>query len=228
MRVRKQSEVKKGSEKASGKRKVAGRKLRSSGRFPEDQCSNKLWVPSVGMIPSSDEAIDPRSRWVVFEFTEDLSLERSCDNVENFVMETFGRDVLYFIPIYRERLQDKFITFVLFDGYIFIRESKEVLSGVSRLNQNEYIKGPLREKGGYRTVGGREIIGIRRELMRAIYRQFPKKKDTVIPKVGMFSNLEGEVISVDKPNLTVLVQFKLKTRIVEAPISVINLEKADI
>lgn len=164
---------------------------------------------------------------MVLEFMEDLSLERSCDLVESFIQDTFGSDALYFIPIYRDKVQGKFATFVLFDGYVFIRETDEVLDGISGMGQNEYIKGPLREHGGYRTVAGRDITKLRRELMSAVYGLFPKKKDRVVPKVGVFSNLEGEVISVDKKNLTVLVEFIYPTRIVEAPISVINLEKVE-
>lgn len=177
-------------------------------------------------ITDIDVNIDPKSNWIILEFRDDIDIEENYDLIKLELLEELGIDSKFFIPIYREKIQNKFVSSLLFDGYLFVESEKDIDSKISSLQEkSQYIKGPLKHKDDFKVILGTDIIRIKKNLLSSIKNNLPKKKDLVVPKVGTFSNLEGEVISVNKTKLIAKVRFKYATRVVEVNISTINLRK---
>jgi len=170
--------------------------------------------------------VDPKSRWIIVELSDDITFSEYSDAIEYQIKKELGTNVEYYIPLYREQIQDKAISFVLFEGYFFIKFTEDILSHLDELH-SEYIKGPLRKNSQCREISGKKINDFNTEIKKKLRNLMPKKKQRVVPKIGVFSNLEGEVISVDKKKLIAMVKFEYATRVVEAPINFINLDIID-
>lgn len=174
---------------------------------------------SVGYV---NKKVDPKSKWHIIELAEDVSFEEHSDIIEHNIAEMFGDSTEYFVPLYKEKIKDKVVSLVLFEGYFFVRSHQGMLDNPDKF-RNEYFKGPMKKNRVIVCIPGSKINELKQELKLKLKERVPKKKQIVIPKVGTFSNLEGEVIDVDKKNLIAIVKFQYSTRIVEAPISFINL-----
>lgn len=165
---------------------------------------------------------DPESKWVIVELHENTFLEEHYEQIERFLEEEFGPDIEHFIPIYNEKIQGKNACFVLFEGYIFIRRTDSIIQSIFSL-RNEFIRGALFVNNCLRLITGQRINRFKQEMQDKIRALIPEKGQRVTPKVGVFKNLEGEVLSVDKKKLIALVRFEKPSRIVEAPINIVNL-----
>jgi len=177
---------------------------------------------SKDLVGYINKKVDPKSFWCIIELAEDISFEEHSDAIEHHINLVFGDDIEYFIPLYKEKIQDKVVSLILFEGYFFVRSRSDVLNFPDKF-RCEYFKGPMRNKKEVVEILGNKINELKNELKLKLKERIPKKKQIVVPKVGVFSNLEGEVISVDKKNLVAIVKFQYTTRIVEAPINFINL-----
>jgi transcription antitermination factor NusG len=91
--------------------------------------------------------------------------------------------------------------------------------------QSPYIKGEIRSRQKSGEMLGSKINDFKKQLLNRIREMAPKRGDVVIPKVGTFKNLEGKVTSVSRNRKTANVIFRTPSRIVEAPISVLNMDK---
>lgn len=174
---------------------------------------------SVGYV---SKKVDPKSKWHIIELAEDISFEEHSNIIEHHIVEMFGDNIEYFVPLYKEKINEKVVSLVLFEGYFFVRSHPGILDSPDKF-RNEYIKGPMKKNRVIVDIPGSKINELKQELKLKLKERVPKKKQIVIPKVGVFSNLEGEVIDIDKKNLVAIVKFQYSTRIVEAPISFINL-----
>ncbi|MBD3261285.1 MAG: hypothetical protein GF334_06305 [Candidatus Altiarchaeales archaeon] len=161
-------------------------------------------------------------RWLILELYDDRSLEEIFEQVEFDIFSTF-KDTDYFVPVYNEHLKEKSVSVSLFEGYVFIRVNEETDEYLEAL-KSDYIRGPLVLKGSRQYVTNKDINKFKRGLESKIRNMIPRKGQKVIPRVGVFKSLEGKVISVDKKKLVAKVLFERSSRVVEAPISIINLE----
>lgn len=186
----------------------------------EEQPTPEL-VISKNSVGYRKKKVDPRSKWHIIELAEDITFENHSDVIEHHINVMFN-NTEYFVPFFKERINDKVVSLILFEGYFFVRSIPDLISYPERYH-NEYIKGPMRKKKVVIEIPGIKINELRQELRLKLKERIPRKKQIVIPKIGVFSNLEGEVISVDRKNLVALVKFQYSTRIIEAPISFINL-----
>lgn len=167
---------------------------------------------------------DIDSKWYIIELTEDTYLDEHCAYIERCLLNSFGEDVEYFMPLYAEKVNEDIVSFIFFEGYIFLKSSN--VSDESILNfKNEYIAGPVVKKGEIQFIRGRKINAFKREMRRKIRFLTPRKGEVVIPRIGVFENMEGRVVSVDRNNYIIVACFEVSSRIVEAPIHVINLKK---
>lgn len=178
-------------------------------------------VISKNSVVYSNKKVDPKSKWVIIELAEDISFDEHSDAIEHHIKVLF-KDTEYFVPFFKEKVQDKVVSLILFEGYFFVRSIPIVINSPDKFH-NEYIKGPMKKNRVVIEIPGIKINELRQELKLKLKERVPKLKQVVIPKIGTFSNLEGEVIAVDKKNLVAIVKFQYSTRIVEAPISFINL-----
>jgi hypothetical protein len=165
---------------------------------------------------------DPSSRWIIVQLHESTSLAEHYEQIGHTIGEVLGPDTQYFIPIYHERVQGKNVSFVLCEGYIFVLRTESTIQNIFRL-KSEHIRGPLFFNGSLRLVTGQRINRLRQDMQDRIRALIPEKGQRVIPKVGVFKNLEGEVLSVDQKKLVAIVRFTQPSRIVDAPINVVNL-----
>lgn len=165
-------------------------------------------------------------KWLIVQLNETVMLEDSHHQVENSIIQAFGSETPYYIPVYWEKIQDKEVAYVLCDGYVFITETQAVLDSIQKL-RNEFMAGPLKFCGRYQTVTTKEVNKFKTDIRNKIHAMLPLKGDKVRPKVGAFKNLEGKVVSVDSQNLTAMVRFIKSSRVVEAPQYVLNLEKVE-
>lgn len=210
-----------------------GKKPRKSQKQENVQIEKKVSLENVESKPTPEliisknsvgygrKKVDPKSKWNIIELAEDITFKEHSDAIEHHITQMFN-DTEYFVPFFKERINDKVVSLVLFEGYFFVRSVPGIMNNLDRY-RNEYIKGPMRKKHSVVEISGLKINELRQELKIKLKERVPKKKQIVIPKIGVFSNLEGEVIAVDKKNLIAIVKFQYSTRIVEAPISFINL-----
>jgi len=167
---------------------------------------------------------DLKSRWWVVELDEDADLEQHAEYIERLLISIFGPDVEYFLPVCSERIRDKSSCFVFFEGYFFIKIDENVRRNISRL-RGELIKGLLSKNGKYCEVTGKKINSFKKDMRSSIRKSIPRKGQIIIPKIGTFSNMNGTVIAVDRRKFLVTARFKKTSRVVDAPINVINIKE---
>ena len=161
--------------------------------------------------------------WLILELYDDVDLGGLYNNIENDILNIFGDSSDYFIPVYSEKVREKCVCINLFDGYVFVKESDNTEDALSKM-KSEYIKGALSGPGGIIKVENESINSFKKKLEHKIKGMVPTKGQRVIPRVGTFKNMEGKVISVNKAKLIARVLFEKSSRVVEAPISVVNLD----
>jgi len=171
---------------------------------------------------NSTSECDPSSRWIIIELNEDTFLETHYEQVERVLRDELGSDVAYFLPVYKESVQGKCICYVLFDGYVFVQRTDDVITKIHKL-RTEHIKGALFIDGSLRLVTGTRINRFKQELQNKVHTMLPQKGQRVIAKVGTFKNLEGEVLSVDPKKLIAIVRFSARSRVVDAPLNIVNI-----
>jgi hypothetical protein len=163
------------------------------------------------------------NKWLVLSLSEETELKEHYNTIEYEVRDIFGSDIDYFIPMYKEQVGAKEVCLVLFDGYLFVSEPKKGFDNVdfSRM-RTIHLRPPLSSGGAYNYVKNRSINGFKRELKKKIKSMVPQVNQMVIPKEGVFKDLEGTVVSINKKDMTLMVRFETSSRIVEAPVSIIN------
>lgn len=161
--------------------------------------------------------------WLILELYDDVDLGGLFNNIENDILNIFGEATDYFIPVYSEKVREKCVCINLFDGYVFVKESDTTEDSLSKM-KSEYIKGTLSGPKGLLKVKNENINSFKKKLEHKIKGMVPTKGQRVIPRVGTFKNMEGKVISVNKTKLIARVLFEKSSRVVEAPISVVNLD----
>lgn len=160
---------------------------------------------------------------MIIELADDVTFEEYVEVIEKHIIQLFGTDSEYFIPVYQERVQDKVVSLVLFEGYFFIRSSDYIVN-ISYEIHSEFFKGIMKKQNKIVEIPGKKINEFKDEMLEKLKRIIPRKRQKVIPKIGVFSDLEGEVVSIDRRKFIATVRFRYTTRIIDAPISVINLK----
>lgn len=164
------------------------------------------------------------SQWTIVELSEETHLDEHHESIIRFVLESIGKDTEFFLPIYCEKVRDKSVSVVLFDGYIFIKSTPTVDAKIDRL-KNDHLRGPLTVNKLRQYVTSEEINRYKVALQRKVSDKIPRKGQLVVPRIGTFQNLQGKVLSVDRKKLVARVLFRRATRVVETYISIVNLEK---
>jgi len=160
---------------------------------------------------------------VIIQLSEETDLKEDAEAIVEKLKNICGEDVEYFLPSYTEYVKEKAVCIVLFDGYIFVRESDKVGAYCFK-DKNEYFDGPLFCGGQCQYVKNKDINNFKKELKKRLKSKVPKKGETVVPKVGDYRNLEGVVLLVDRKKMIAKVEFALASRVVEVYIRIINLD----
>jgi len=164
-------------------------------------------------------------KWLVMSLSEDTSVEEHYKAIVYEIRDIFGPEISYFLPVYKEKVSNKDICFTLFDGYAFVQEP---IDGFKSIDFNKlkatHITHPLMKGTSYNYVSNKDINNFKKDLKVKIKSMMPKIGQRVIPKEGVFKDLEGEVIAVNKDTMMLTVRFEASSRVVEAPVSFINVE----
>ena len=198
-------------------------KIGSKKRVPKKPLKSKR-VEKTKKIKDKKDPLrhtDNRSRgekWLILQVRDDHNISDDYDNIKRELLNNCEPNIEFYIPTYVEKIENKPVSMVLFDGYVFVK--------CLNFNQDdlEYIKGPLVSGGKQQYVYDKDIDAFKNRLQSDIVESIPEKGQKVIPKVGVFRNLEGEVLSVNRKKLLARIIFKQASRIVQANISIVNLE----
>jgi len=167
-----------------------------------------------------------QSAWMILEVNDDgESLYERYGAIESEILVTFGDFTNFFIPAYIEKVKDKIVGMDLMGGYVFVEKTPESEQAVASMT-SAYFKGRMPECSRTGVITGTHINQYKRKLLDCIRKLVPKKGTMVTPKVGTFKNVEGKVMSIARDRKSVTVLFKKSSRIVRAPVSVLNLDIA--
>ena len=165
--------------------------------------------------------VDPKAKWIIFELAEEVTFEDCSEAIEQDILQLLGEDVQYFIPIYSKDISGNLVSDILFEGYFFIKSSNKILDSIDDI-RSDHIKGAMKKNSKIVQIPGEKINEFKKEMYEKLLRLAPKRKQWISPKIGIFSNLKGEVLSVNKRDMTFIARFKCSTREVEAPVNFIN------
>lgn len=167
-------------------------------------------------------------RWILITLNESCKLLESYKLIEKELEDIFGEDVIYFLPIYIEKVEGGITGFDLFGGdgtggYIFVKCS-ETANEKNFNKKTCYLDKILRIGSNPQAITNRDINKLKTRLKLELVKRLPCKGSRIIAKEGTFKNQEGIVLSVNKKKKTAVIEFHKRTRIVTAKLSVINFE----
>jgi hypothetical protein len=165
--------------------------------------------------------VNSKTKWAILELAEDITFEDYSEAIESDILQLFGKNVQYFIPVYSEEINGNVVSDILFDGYFFIKISDDFINKIDNI-KSDNIKGVMKKNSKIIEINGSKINEFKKEMYDKLLSLAPKRKQLISPKIGILSNLKGEVLSVNKRNMTFLARFKCSSRIVEAPVNFIN------
>jgi DNA-binding ferritin-like protein (Dps family) len=165
-------------------------------------------------------------KWLTILLMDNCNLLESYKLIQNELEDMFGEDVVYFIPIYIDKIGKKDVGVPLFEayegGYIFVKYTSSIEEG--KFKKTDHLDSILFTGSNMKYVTNRDINKFKRQLKKELVNSIPEPGQYVRAKEGVFKNLEGKVISVRLKDKTAFVKFSKKTRVVESHIPVINLE----
>jgi transcription antitermination factor NusG len=158
-----------------------------------------------------------------------LELNDFIDNInyqdiENALLNTFGENIDYFIPIYHEEIGSYTSTSTLMDGYVFLKFEPCIQEKMINFRDQRIFSKILCKKGKYSTLNSRVIAGLKNKLKNTLKKRFaPGAKVKILD--GVFKNLVGEVIGIEDQGRKIVVKIKRISREIIAPIPATLLEK---
>lgn len=219
------------NKRAGGKAKSAGGKKPSANGRKSSNPRRRRSLSRRNRLPrTAEESRDlsvkhpPKSVWMIIEINDDgENLFDRYEIIEAEIISVFGETTAFFIPSYIEKVKDKVIGIDLIGGYVFV-ERTESSEGIVVSMSSPYLKGRMKETSRSATITGASINEYKKRLLQSIKDLAPKKGSLVVPRVGTFKNVEGKVVSVARDRRSATVVFRKSSRIVQAPVSVLNLE----
>ena len=156
------------------------------------------------------------NKWLILELSE-IAEDVNYQEIESTIINIFGDNVDYFIPIHHERMGSYISTSILIEGYVFVRDSMEVRENLNNLQETRIFSGALFFSGKYQTVTSDVIGSLRKKLKNSLKRKFIVGMRVIVLE-GVFKNLKGEVISIEDNGKKVMIKIKRLTREIIAPI----------
>lgn len=218
--------MRRGSKRKAGKRHSKKHQARKNVRSPA-KTGRRNKLPQTAVVSRDLSAkYDPAGVWMILEVNDDgESLYERYELLESEIIRVFGDDTSFFIPAYIEKVKDKTIGIDLIGGYLFV-EKNATSEGALATVSSPYIKGRMPEGARSGVTTGANVNSYKKKLTDIIKGLAPKKGAVVVPKVGTFKNLEGKVMSVARDRKSAVVMFKKASRVVQAPVSVLNMDPA--
>jgi transcription antitermination factor NusG len=164
-----------------------------------------------------------QSDWYILEVSE-LGETASYPELVDALQSVFGPDVEYFIPIYHEQMGSYTSTSILFDGYVFIKDSEIIRSNLSNIKEARLFTGLLKMCGKIQTINSRDIGVLRRKLKNSLNKKIQAGVRVKVHE-GTFQNLEGEVLSLEEGGRIANVKIICLSREIIAPIPTTCIEE---
>jgi len=167
-------------------------------------------------------------KWLIIQLDEECSLERNHQSIIHDLISAFGKGVKTYLPIHIEKVGEKVIHTILFDGYVFVCcQGMSDIEGKLDKIRGPLVRGAVPSKRGLQYVDNSEIERYKKLLEKKLKEFIPTKNQKVIAKVGTYRNMEGTVKKVDRKELTATVLFSMRSRDVTDKIKLINLSPAE-
>jgi transcription antitermination factor NusG len=163
------------------------------------------------------------SEWYIIELSE-YGDAATYSELIAATQSVFGKEAEYFIPIHHEQMGSYFSTNILFEGYIFVKDSEEVRKNLIYLKDCRIFNGLLKMCGKTKMLSSRAIGGLRKKLKNSLGKKY---KPGVRVKIneGVFQNLEGEIQSMEDNGKVANVKIVCISREILAPIPTTCLEE---
>jgi len=148
--------------------------------------------------------------WLVVELN-DRGISAEQKEIEHALREMLGDDAEFFIPIHREQMGSYISTSILFDGYIFVRDSPTIRDKLSDIHEYRYFSKVLSSQGKLQKVNTRAVGVLRRKL---VYSTRKRLKPGIQVKIidGVFKDMPGEVAGIEDKGSKVIVRVKTISR----------------
>jgi len=161
--------------------------------------------------------------WYIVELSE-YGETATYPEMAAAIGSVFGQEVEYFIPVYHEELGSYTSVNVLFEGYVFVKDSQIVRDNFINIKDSRLFSGLLKSSGKIRMLDSKTITSLKQKLKNSL-----KKKLISGVKVkihdGVFENLDGEILSTEKDGKVANVRIICLSREIIAPIPITCLEK---
>lgn len=161
--------------------------------------------------------------WYILEINESGETATYPEIVAG-LQTVFGQDVEYFIPIYHEQMGSYTSTNVLFEGYVFVKDSDIVRSNLINIKDSGLFSGLLKICGKIKMLGSKDIAILRRKLKSSLNKKFQVGTKVKVHE-GVFQNLEGEILSMESGGKIASVRIKCLSREIIAPIPTTCIEE---
>lgn len=154
--------------------------------------------------------------WLILELNE---LGESCNFAElNYTLEEMlGIESEYFIPIHSEKMGSYTSTSVLFEGYVFVKDSPSAREKLDNLKDYKIFSRILENGGKFQTISSRTVGVLRRKLKASVHKKI-KPGTRVRILEGIFENLIGEVVCLEDSGKKIMVRIKRLSREIIAPL----------
>ena len=165
--------------------------------------------------------MDP-SKWLVIELTEQGE-GASYPELTVALKSVFDQDVDFFIPVYYEQLGSYTSTNVLFEGYVFVKESDKVQDCIKGVRDSRFFAGFVKNNGKMQRICSKQIGVLRRKLRSSLKKRY-RAGVRVKVNEGIFQNLEGDIQEMQADGKIANVRIKCMSREIIAPIPVTCME----
>jgi len=162
------------------------------------------------------------SDWLIIALS-DYGETVSYPELEAALKTVFGDSIDYFIPIHHEKMGSYTSINVLFDGYVFLKDSELNRNKLLNIKESRMFSGPLKICGKIRTLTFKELNALRRKLRNSVNKKFKPGLKVKIHD-GMFQNLDGDIISMEEGGKIANVRILCLSREIIAPIPTTCLE----
>jgi len=155
------------------------------------------------------------SDWLIIELS-DLGDSADYAELHNSLEEMLG-ELDFFIPIHNEQMGSYTSTSVLFEGYVFVKDSQEARSRLSEMDDYRFFSRLLENNGRIQTVNSKTIGVLKRKLKNSAKKRI--RRGTMVKVIeGTFENLVGEVVSTEDQGRQAMVKIERLSREIIAPL----------
>ena len=154
-------------------------------------------------------------QWLILELN-DLMSNVGYREMEGAILQIFGTNVDYFIPIHNEKMGSYVSMSTLMEGYAFVKDTSAARSSLLNMSDQRIFSGVLHQAGKYQTISNKAVSELKRKLKKSLKKKFELGTKVMILE-GTFKNLTGEVIGLEEGGKKVILRIKRISREIIAP-----------